>query len=145
MLGDFQKKIVNVLGILLVICLVIFFTLIFYINREQKFPPVIGDCPDYWISSNYFKNKDKFNMLDDLSIKNGLEETLNKDEKDNKSKCVNIKKLGNPNCSKIMDFNEIPYNTKNGLCAKYKWAKDCDLTWDGITNNKRICNKNNKN
>ena len=44
-----------------------------------------------------------------------------------------------------MDFNEVPYNTTNGLCAKYKWAKDCDLTWDGITNNKSICNKNNKN
>ena len=54
MLGDFQKRIVNILGIILIICLVIFFIIILYINREQKFPPVIGDCPDYWISSKYF-------------------------------------------------------------------------------------------
>ena len=44
MLGDFQNRIVNILGILLIICLVIFFVMIFYINREQKFPPVIGQC-----------------------------------------------------------------------------------------------------
>ena len=138
MLGDFQKRIVNILGIILIICLVIFFIIILYINREQKFPPVIGDCPDYWISSKYFDNEENLDIIDDVSIKNQLEN----DKGD--SKCVNVKNIGNPNCSNIMDFNEIPYNTKNGLCAKYKWAKDCDLTWDGITNNKSICNKNNK-
>lgn len=139
MLGDFQNRIVNILGILLIICLVIFFIMIFNINREQKFPPVIGQCPDYWLSSKYFNNKENLDLIDDVLIKNELE----KDEGD-KSKCVNVKNIGNPNCSKIMDFNEVPYNTTNGLCAKYKWAKDCDLTWDGITNNKSICNKNNK-
>ena len=139
MLGDFQNRIVNILGILLIICLVIFFVMIFYINREQKFPPVIGQCPDYWLSSKYFDNKDNLDMIEDVLIKNELE-----NDKEDKSKCVNVKNIGNPNCSKIMDFNEVPYNTTNGLCAKYKWAKDCDLTWDGITNNKSICNKNNK-
>ena len=134
MLGDFQNRIVNILGILLIICLVIFFVMIFYINREQKFPPVIGQCPDYWLSSKYFDNKDNLDMIEDVLIKNELE-----NDKEDKSKCVNVKNIGNPNCSKIMDFNEVPYNTTNGLCAKYKWAKDCDLTWDGITNNKSIC------
>ena len=135
MLGEFQKSLVNILGIILIICLVIFFIMILYINREQKFPPVIGDCPDYWLSSKYFDNKDNLDMIEDVLTKTELENN------EGGSKCVNVKKLGNPNCSKIMDFNEVPFNTVNGLCDKYKWAKDCDLTWDGITNNKTICDK----
>ena len=29
--------------------------------------------------------------------------------------------------------------TGNQLCEKYKWAKSCDINWDGITNNNKIC------
>jgi hypothetical protein len=28
------------------------------------------------------------------------------------------------------------------LCHKYKWARSCDINWDGITNNPKIkCGK----
>ena len=38
-----------------------------------------------------------------------------------------------------MDFSVYPYSGADGLCNKKKWAKTCELTWDGITNNKSIC------
>ena len=119
MLGDFQKSLVNILGIILIICLVIFFIMILYINREQKFPPVIGDCPDYWISSKYFDNKENLDMIEDVLTKSELENNKGG------SKCVNVKNIGNPNCSKIMDFNEIPFNTVNGLLPLCVYMPAC--------------------
>jgi hypothetical protein len=76
---------------------------------------IIGSCPDYW-----------------TLVKEG-----------DKLKCRNDKNLGNSKCAdaKIMDFSVQPYNLSDGLCAKFNWANNCELTWDGITNNKNICKK----
>jgi hypothetical protein len=32
-----------------------------------------------------------------------------------------------------MNFNEGPFDGTDEMCAKYKWSKVCDVTWDGIT------------
>jgi hypothetical protein len=53
--------------------------------------------------------------------------------------CVNSKNLGKPTCKKNMDFEDGVWAGDNGLCIKQKWAKSCDLTWDGVTNNKDAC------
>jgi hypothetical protein len=34
-----------------------------------------------------------------------------------------------------MDFTNGRWGGTNGLKSKYKWAKACNLTWDGITDN----------
>jgi hypothetical protein len=74
---------------------------------------IIGSCPDYW--------------------------TLIKE--DDKLKCRNNKNLGKKTCSKKMNFSAQPWNLQDGLCRKFKWAKGCDLTWDGITNDMNVCKK----
>ena len=98
-----------IVPILAAIILIIFFVttgIIFYLNRYNvSFPPVISDCPDYWLDES----------------------------KDDTSKCVNVQKLGKEECPKIMDFSQSRFQGSNGLCRKYKWAKSCDITWDGIT------------
>ena len=38
-----------------------------------------------------------------------------------------------------MDFTGDHWQGSSGSCNKSKWAKQCDLTWDGITNNDGIC------
>ena len=38
-----------------------------------------------------------------------------------------------------MNFNTGPWASSDGLCNKSKWAKACNLTWDGVTNNKNAC------
>jgi len=25
------------------------------------------------------------------------------------------------------------------LCAKFNWAKECGIVWDGVTNNSKAC------
>ncbi len=99
--------------------IIIFFITLFFLwyiltSRNQlQWPPIIANCPDYW-----------------------------EDQNGDGSKCVNKHKMGicamsSPN---TIDFNKIPYNSSNGKCAKYTWAKNCKVTWDGVTTqNKNPC------
>ena len=34
-----------------------------------------------------------------------------------------------------MNFTKNSWNGKDGICKKSKWARKCNLSWDGITNN----------
>ena len=74
---------------------------------------IIGSCPDYWTLT---KSGDKL-------------------------MCTNDKNLGKSTCSKQMDFSVQPWNLQDGLCQKFRWANDCNLTWDGITNDMNLCKK----
>lgn len=84
-------------------------------NNKYKvaFPPVVANCPDYWI-----------------------------DQSDgDSSNCINVKDLGisSESCPKTMDFTVAPFNGSAGLCSKSLWAQNCNLTWDGVTNNLNAC------
>ena len=75
---------------------------------------MVPECPDYWGIT-------------------GLDVSGNK-----LAKCVNIKDLGSCPADSgdkhlTMDFNGPMYTGDNGTCAKYKWANNCNVTWDGIT------------
>lgn len=58
---------------------------------------------------------------------------------DNEGVCTNVKGLGREGCKTKIDFNNSFYSGDDGLCRKYQWAKGCNLTWDGVTNNKDAC------
>jgi hypothetical protein len=45
--------------------------------------------------------------------------------------CVNDKNLGT--CKTPMNFTTSQYTGSNGACAKYNWANNCNISWDGIT------------
>jgi hypothetical protein len=49
--------------------------------------------------------------------------------------CKNSMDLGNSKCNANMDFTTAQWSGNSGLQKKYDWAKACNLTWDGITNN----------
>ena len=105
----FQKIVLIIAIIILTITLVI---MVFALEKTDKapWPPVITKCPDWWIA----------------------------DGSGNNSTCINIKDLGV--CSaregekhQTMNFNTSPYTGEQGTCAKYTWANNCKVTWDGIT------------
>ena len=113
-LSDFQKNVLYVLIILLVIILVFTAIINYYTNKNKNkdipFPKTQQACPDYW--EDHSTNADG-------------------------SKCVNTKNLGTSR-NKTMDFSKSLWKSSQGLCNKAAWAKKCNLSWDGITNNKRI-------
>jgi len=107
----FQKTVLFVATVILLVVLVVVGFALYRSKTSGDFPPVLGDCPDYWIAKT-----DGSNNL-----------------------CLNVKNLGRTECPKSMNFNQSPWLGDSGLCNKSKWAKACDLTWDGITNDNTIC------
>tara|TARA_B100000902_G_C27153868_1_gene835141 strand:- start:271 stop:591 length:321 start_codon:yes stop_codon:yes gene_type:complete len=49
------------------------------------------------------------------------------------NKCDNVKGLGN-NCANPADFTSDRFKGVKGRRNKCKWAKDCGVAWDGVTN-----------
>lgn len=103
----FQKTILFAAIIILIISLVFIGLSLSQAKDQQEWPPVIPECPDYW-------------MIDGSAV------------------CVNTKDLGTcpaPSGQKHlkMNFNTPSFTGSDELCAKYTWAKNCNVAWDGIT------------
>ena len=110
----FQGFIANIALLVLILTLVIIGVIMY--RSKNKFVAediVIGECPDYWVTKE----------------ENGI------------NYCVNKKNLGKDTCLRKMKFSVAPWTSTDGTCRKSNWAKSCDLTWDGITNNPNACNK----
>ncbi len=115
-MATFQSITMTVAIIILVICLIIIAIALYRSKYNTQFPPVVADCPDYWL---------------DMS-------------EGDASNCVNkMKDLGNPNCPREMNFSTSMWTGDDGLCKKRTWARKCDLTWDGVTNNANACKNSN--
>ena len=105
----FQKIILIIAIIILIVALFLIGISIRSAKRNTTWPPVIPNCPDYWFI----------------------------DGSGNNIKCINKRNLGTCKPSSgtkhlTMDFNVPPYIGSNGNCAKYTWANNCGLAWDGI-------------
>jgi hypothetical protein len=117
-MASFQKNVLIVAVIILIILLIIIGYLLVKTGTNDTWPPIIGQCPDYWI-----------------------------DFSGNGANCVNVQSLGDcsgngnihcPNAinntpSSGMDFTTSAFtDSQNGLCNKYNWAMSNGITWDGI-------------
>ncbi len=105
----FQKVILTIATISLIIILIIIGMSLSSASAENSWPPIVGECPDYWI---------------DMS---GNGEACYNSK--SLGKC-NIPSEGNPN---TMNFNQSPFTGSGGECNKYNWANNCGVTWDGIS------------
>jgi hypothetical protein len=109
-IGGFQKTVLFAGIIILSIALVVIGIALASSARNKTWPPNVAVCPDWWVIRGSGK----------------------------KSHCINKKDLGT--CSaqsgkkhQTMNFNGPVYTGSNGLCAKYTWAKKCNVAWDGIS------------
>ena len=107
---SFQRSVVIVFIIILLITLAFISILLYNAKYNQTFPPVTPNCPDYWLDNST----------------------------GNAADCFNIQNLGATACSRNMNFSTSDYKGKPGLCKKKQWASDCKITWDGISNNDSI-------
>ena len=112
---NFQKIVLYMAIILLIVALIVFGSMLY--TDAKVYPPTQAQCPDYWI---------------DMSGGIGTG-----------GYCINTKNLGKGGCSNRMNFNTGVWTGDDGLCNKQKWAKGCDLTWDGVTNNPNACGDDN--
>jgi hypothetical protein len=105
----FQNIVITIAIIILIITLAFIGISLYRQKSKAKYPPVIPNCPDYWETKGNF--------------------------------CVNSMDLGNNNagCREKINFSTPQWSGQPGLCGKYKWANACNITWDGISNNKELC------
>ena len=108
----FQTIVLVVSIIVLIIILVIIGITLSKASYEEQCPPVVGECPDYWVMQGE----------GDAAI------------------CVNTKRLGSCTTptegSKFYtkNFNTSQFSGSQGVCNKYNWATNtCNVSWDGIT------------
>jgi hypothetical protein len=105
------KTIVVIIATIFLIAALTFIGYSLYKHQyKSKFPPLIGQCPDYWVAND-------------------------------KNECENPKSLGKSTCHDAKSFDNPHFKGHNGNCNKYNWARQCKVSWDGITNNPDICKK----
>ena len=108
-MDGFQKIVLITAIIILIITLVVIGITLSKNSSSVDWPPVVPQCPDYWI-------------LDGSS---------------NDANCVNVKDLGTcksvGNKHQTMNFNSSAFTGTDAACNKYNWATNCNVTWDGIT------------
>ncbi len=105
----------SIVMIVAIVMLIVSLTMIGIALKNQKnnvtFPPVISDCPDYYTSTKNPEGTDYIcNRNDSLSTNDNTE------------------------CN-TFDNSHTKFKGVGGLCEKKKWANNCGVTWDGVTNN----------
>lgn len=112
-MADFKKRVIGTAIGLLIFAILLIGILLYTGGGGEQWPPVVSECPDYWIDRV--------------------------DNDGEAKKCFNVHDLGKSSCEKTMDFSTEQWTGSTGDCRKYKWAKNCNVTWDGITNNSKVC------
>ena len=107
----FQGIVVRVAAVIFLIFFIIIGYAMYNSKYDDMYPDVISQCPDYW----------------EVRDKAGV------------PTCFNTNSLGKDSCSKVMNFNTPDWLGQNSLCRKNQWASSCDLTWDGVSNNRKAC------
>jgi hypothetical protein len=115
---SFQSNFLIFALIVLILMLIFIGTMLVNPSESAQWPPVVGECPDYWVDSSYISKGDS--------------------QKPRGSSCLNSKSLGKCNIPSkgspnTKDFNTTAFTGSNSTCAKYTWAKKCQVSWDGIT------------
>jgi hypothetical protein len=114
MLSSFNQIVFNTAVVLFLIVMLIIGVAMSKFMKDIQYPPVEAQCPDYWEA-----HKDKDGTY-----------------------CLNNMNLGNYNSDMCKKFDVAYYQGKDKLCDKYKLAQNCNLTWDGVTNNDKACKDN---
>ncbi len=112
---NFYKLICVIALVLLIACLAVVGVALQTSSKDVLFPPNVSDCPDHYV-------------------------------KDSNGNCVNAKELGTNvgDCSSFNfdssgNYSNPGMGPTSGMCYKKKWANNCGVNWDGITNNGSVC------
>ena len=111
-----------VISVILSVALILIILGIIMYNSQgnQIYPAILSSCPDYYSMNPSGKCVGSSSVWTNIT---------------GQSASTNL------NCN-MVDFS---VNTQggtgpsSGLCNMKKWANDCNISWDGITNNTSLC------
>ena len=128
MLNEFNTMVLNVAVIVFIIALVIVGYILYFSVRTTSFPPYETVCPTYYTLDASGQNCIFNGTL--YGGSNGNYPSLAKSSGD--ATCITVP---------VSTFNQSGFSKEEVLCAKNRWAKKCDVFWDGVTNNQNACFK----
>ena len=113
----FQKSVLIVAFVLLVITSIIVFIMLYFSKNQYQFPPNVSKCPDYWVISPPTTSEQYYTCNNKAQLKNNASYTFN----------------GVANKAYEPVSAEI-------LCELKRDLNTNKITWTGISNNQQICN-----
>ena len=106
----FYKNALIVATIALMVILAIIATVLI-VNKDKVFyPPVVSECPDYWVDAGFLNSPGGEKYLVDPDVKSAAESASNNTD------CINFKKLGscmNEGLSLIQIVQICSWRTRN--------------------------------
>jgi hypothetical protein len=142
-LGTFQNKAIGVAFFVLLL-VVIVISIILMKTKNKGNSIIVNECPDYWITSNYAVPEGACKTSEFGCCSDHVTAKTDSTGSNCDIKCYNVHKLGKTSstCASVpteMDFSTDEYTGTTGLCNKRAWAKNCNITWDGITDVSMTC------
>jgi hypothetical protein len=135
----FYKQLSFIALIFLIIALSVIGTILVNSKDSTTFPPHIGECPDFY-KKNDSGNCEAMKEYYDGSVADLTSPGLSENSSDI---------LPGTTCSELnFDYAQSDADNifkvqgtgpESGACKKKQLAKECKITWDGITNNADIC------
>tara|TARA_A100001015_G_scaffold313624_1_gene421277 strand:+ start:655 stop:1059 length:405 start_codon:yes stop_codon:yes gene_type:complete len=128
----FQKTVLTIAIVLLIICLIFIGVMMYNSKYSAKFPPVTSSCPDYWVDlGSTSENEDRSMCVPPGFI----------DPKTGKQVTPEIPGYGSNDgsCKQPKYIDNSGTMTSDELCDNSRWAKKCNLSWGGVTNNSDAC------
>jgi hypothetical protein len=106
-IGSFQKITLIITFIILLVIFIFIGSSLVYAKKNVANAPILPQCPDFW----------------------EIEET------DDGPKCINVQDLGTCPGATGDEHLTVDFNSGNFTdnCAKYTWANNCNIAWDGLT------------
>ena len=123
----FQKVVLTISIVLLILCLIFIGVMLYQSKYSAKFPPVTGACPDYWVNLGPQKDHNGMSMC----VPPGFV-----DPDTGKKVSPAIAGYGSQ-CKEPKYVASSPSNSE--ICDLTRWAKKCNLSWDGVTNSHTVC------
>ena len=127
-----------------VIFLIVILTLIGILMKESKkksgtFPPIVNNCPDYWVIASDTKSCTIPTKTSSTDIQKNAGSLYGSDIildiTDTGS--FPTKTPGFTTTGSTIDFTNEAWSAqgKTSACAQKQWAQKWGIAWDGITNN----------
>lgn len=122
-MDSFKYSVIYASIVILIIALFVIGWSISNSVNTKKWPPVIGNCPDFW------KFDDQTRECVNINGLGNTDDTV----------CPNYPSSGNTNCERFNFGDDPKYSGAIGKCNKQSWSDALGIKWDGITNDRDLC------
>ena len=122
-MDSFKYSVLYTAIVILIIALIVIGLSIRSSISNAKWPPVITSCPDFWRFDDQTRECVNINNLGNASD----------------TACPNYPTSRHTKCDKFKFEDDTKFSGSYGNCEKQKWADALGIKWDGITNNRELC------